>query len=290
MQESRRYPLLTAVQERTLFESWRDRADRKALDQLVGSHLRLVLKIARGNAGYGLPLNDLVSEGFVGLMQAVEKFDPDKGARFATYATWWIRATMHEYILHSWSLVKMGTTAAQKKLFFNLRRLKRDMEAFEEGDLDPEIAAKIAKVLDVRDSEVVDMNRRLASGDWSLNVVVSEDEGRAEFQDLLVDESPDVESLVADADEYAKRRDLMREALGQLNDRERDIVEKRRLSETPETLQDLGERYGISRERVRQIEARALDKLQQIVADASAAARETAQRCACGYKVCLETC
>ncbi len=290
MQESRRYPLLSAVQERTLFESWRDDADRKALDQLVGSHLRLVLKIARGNAGYGLPLNDLVSEGFVGLMQAVEKFDPDKGARFATYATWWIRATMHEYILHSWSLVKMGTTAAQKKLFFNLRRLKRDLEAFEEGDLDPEIAAKIAKELDVRDSDVIDMNRRLASGDWSLNVVVSEEEGRAEFQDLLVDDSPDVESIVADADEYAKRRDLMRAALGQLNDRERDIVEKRRLSETPETLQDLGERYGISRERVRQIEARALDKLQQIVADASAAARETARLCACGHRVCLETC
>ncbi len=286
MQESRRYPLLAAAQERALFERWRDHSDRKALDQLVGSHLRLVLKIARGNAGYGLPLNDLVSEGFVGLMQAVEKFDPDKGARFATYATWWIRATMHEYILHSWSLVKMGTTAAQKKLFFNLRRLKRDLDAFEEGDLDPEIAAKIAKELDVRNSDVVDMNRRLASGDWSLNVVVSEEEGRAEFQDLLVDDSPDVESIVADADEYAKRRDLMREALGQLNDRERDIVEKRRLSETPETLQDLGERYGISRERVRQIEARALDKLQEIVAQASEAAR----RCACGRLVCLETC
>ena len=263
--EARKYPILEAERERALFERWRDEGDRKALDELVGAHLRLVLKIARRNAGYGLPLTDLVSEGFVGLMQAVGKFDPDKGARFATYASWWIRATMHEYILHSWSLVKIGTTAAQKKLFFNLGRLKRELTQYEEGDLHPEVVATIAKTLDVREDEVVDMNRRMSSGDWSLNAPVTEDDGRGEFLDLLVDDTVDVERQVGDSDEFLKRRALMQEALTQLNDRERDIVEQRRLSESPQTLQDLGERYGISRERVRQIEARALEKLEEIV-------------------------
>lgn len=277
-QESRRYPLLEAETERRVFEDWRDKGDRKALDMLVGAHLRLVLKIARRNSGYGLPLSDLVSEGFVGLMQAVAKFDPDKGARFATYASWWIRATIHEYILHSWSLVKIGTTAAQKKLFFNLGRLKRELMQFDDGDLPPEAVAHIATALDVREDEVIDMNRRMSSGDWSLNAPVGDEEGRGEFVDLLVDDSPDVESLVADADEYGKRRSLVHVALSQLNERERDIVEKRRLSENPETLQDLGERYGISRERVRQIEARALEKLQRIVEDAGEAARAGAGR------------
>ncbi len=261
--EIREFPLLTREQEVEYAQRWRDDGDEEALRLLAGSHLRLVAKIARGFGGYGLPLRDLIAEGNVGLMQALQKFDPDRGFRLATYAMWWIRAAIQEYILHSWSLVKAGTTAGQKKLFFNLRRLKAQMQAYEEGDLPPETVTAIARELEVSEDEVVMMNRRLASsGEMSLNTPLGED-GDSQWIDLLVDESPDQEAIVINSDELGWRRGLMKQAMGKLNPRERRILSERRLKEDPVTLEVLSQEYGVSRERVRQIEVRAFEKLQK---------------------------
>jgi RNA polymerase sigma-32 factor len=262
LQETKNFPMLSPDRERELATAWREHRDRNALQELVGSHLRLVVKIARGFGGYGLPVEDLIAEGNVGLMQAAEKFDPDRGFRFATYAMWWIRAAIQEYILHSWSLVKMGTTAAQKKLFFNLRRLKGQMQAIDDGDLQPEQVAKIARVLDVPEQDVVSMNRRLAAPDHSLNAPVRQD-SEGEWQDWLVDESESQESAIADREELSGRKALLSGALKSLNERERHILIERRLKDNPTTLEDLSQQYNISRERVRQIEVRAFEKLQK---------------------------
>ena len=226
------------------------------------SHLRLVAKIAMGYRGYGLPMNEIISEGNIGLMQAVKRFDPERGFRLATYAMWWIRAAIQEYILHSWSLVKLGTTAAQKKLFFNLRRIKSQMQAIEEGDLSPETVREIAKNLEVTEQDVVDMNRRLSGPDHSLNAMLRSD-SETEWQDWLVDETASQETRMAEEDELSHRRGLLGEALKILNDRERHILTERRLKEEPTTLEDLSVQYNISRERVRQIEVRAFEKLQK---------------------------
>jgi RNA polymerase sigma-32 factor len=269
--------MLTAEQEHQFALAWRDQHDEDALRQLTGSYLRLVIKIARGFSGYGLPLSDLIAEGNVGLMQAARKFDPDRGFRFATYAIWWIRASIQEYILHNWSMVKMGTTAAQKKLFFNLRRLKGKMEELEQGDLSPETVATIADELDVPKTEVVEMNRRLSMGDSSLNATVGT-EGDTDWIDLLSDERPTQESVVAEADELALRRRLLGQALEKLNDRERQILLERRLADEPATLEVLGERYDVSRERIRQIEARAFEKLQKAVLNAAQSLRKPASQ------------
>jgi RNA polymerase sigma-32 factor len=266
-----RYDYLTPEQEVDYARRWSEEGDREALDQLVGSHLRLVVKIARSFKGYGLPLADLISEGHVGLMQAARRFDPERGFRFATYARWWIRAEIQEYVLRSWSLVKMGTTAAQKKLFFNLRRLKSQMQAYEDGDLSPETTAAIAEELDVAESDVVDMNRRLGFGDQSLNVRSGTDTAD-ELLDRLVEEADDQEAQVVAKDEAARRHELLEQGLIKLTEREQDILVKRRLRDDPFTLQVLGEEYGISRERVRQIERRAFEKLQAIVQEEALAA------------------
>jgi RNA polymerase sigma-32 factor len=265
---TKKFPMLAPEQERGLAFAWRDRQDREALRQLVGSHLRLVIKIARGFAGYGLPIADLIAEGNVGLMQAAEKFDPDRGFRFATYAMWWIRAAIQEYILHSWSLVKMGTTAAQKKLFFNLRKLKGRMQELEQGDLSPETVRAIAEELDVPETEVVEMNRRLAAADSSLNATIGIEED-GQWLDLLKDERPTQETIVADADELKLRRKLLGDALDTLNDRERRILLERRLKDDPATLEELSREFDVSRERVRQIEVRAFEKLQKAVLTAA---------------------
>ena len=272
VEEAKHFPMLSQERERELALSWRDKGDREALRQLVGSHLRLVVKIARGFGGYGLPLADLVAEGNVGLMQAAEKFDPDRGFRFATYAMWWIRAAIQEYILHSWSLVKMGTTAAQKKLFFNLRRLKGRMEELEQGDLSAETVTAIATELDVPESEVVEMNRRLAGVDNSLNAMLGQD-ADSEWLEMLPDEGPSQETLVADADELSQRRSLLGKALDTLNPREREILTERRLKDDPSTLEELSHRYAVSRERIRQIEVRAFEKLQKAMLNAANAPR-----------------
>ena len=264
VEESRKHPLLTVQQEQDLARRWRDRRDPDAIRQLVGSHLRLVIKIARSNRGYGLPMNDLISEGMVGLMQAAERFDPDRGYRFATYALWWIRATIQEYVLHSWSLVKIGTTAAQKRMFFNLRRIKSGLQLLDEGDLAPESVAEIARELGVREAEVVEMNRRLASGDQSLNAMVSGDSNQ-DWQDFLVDERLDPETLIANADEFEKRRKLVHDALKLLPARERRIVEQRKMRDEPLTLGQLAQELGVSRERVRQLEVRALETIRRSV-------------------------
>ena len=262
LQEIRKFPLLEPQQEFMLAKRWREHGDSKAAHQLVTSHLRLVAKIAMGYRGYGLPVAELISEGNVGMMQAVKRFDPDRGFRLATYAMWWIRASIQEYILHSWSLVKMGTTAAQKKLFFNLRKLKGQMQAIEEGDLSPEQVKKIATRLGVPEEEVVNMNRRLAAPDSSLNAPVKA-EGDMEWQDWLVDESPNQETKLGESQEMGQRKQMLAGALKQLTDRERHIIVERRLIDEPKTLEDLSSKYGISRERVRQIEVRAFDKLQK---------------------------
>src|SRR5215218_4850524 len=262
LQEIRKFPLLEPQQEFMLAKAWREHGDSKAAHQLVTSHLRLVAKIAMGYRGYGLPVAELISEGNVGMMQAVKRFDPDRGFRLATYAMWWIRASIQEYILHSWSLVKMGTTAAQKKLFFNLRKLKGQMQAIEEGDLQPEQVAKIARVLDVPEQDVVSMNRRLASPDHSLNAPLRAD-SEGEWQDWLVDESDSQEATIAEREELGGRKALLSNALKTLNDRERHILIERRLKDNPTTLEDLSQHYNISRERVRQIEVRAFEKLQK---------------------------
>ena len=240
------------------------------------SHLRLVAKIAMGYRGYGLPVGELISEGNVGMMQAVKRFDPDRGFRLATYAMWWIRAAIQEYILHSWSLVKMGTTAAQKKLFFNLRKLKGQLQAMEEGDLSPEHLHKIATELDVPEADVISMNRRLASPDHSLNAPLRSD-SEGEWQDWLVDESESQETRLADRQELGLRRDLLEKAMTHLNDRERHILTERRLRDNPTTLEDLSQQYGISRERVRQIEVRAFEKLQKAIKTAAVERRLVTQ-------------
>jgi RNA polymerase sigma-32 factor len=257
-----RFPMLTPEEEIALSQRWRDHGDLEAAHKLVTSHLRLVAKIALGYRGYGLPIGDLISEGSVGMMEAVKRYDPERGFRLATYAMWWIRAAIQEYILHSWSLVKMGTTAAQKKLFFNLRRLKGQMQAIQEGDLQPEQVSKIAHLLAVQEQDVVSMNRRLAAADHSLNAPMNAD-GEGEWQDWLVDEADSQESSIGDREELSGRRALLANALKTLNPRERDILEERRLKDTPATLEDLAERYHVSRERVRQIEVRAFERLQR---------------------------
>ena len=264
VEESRKYPLLTVEQEQDLARRWRDRRDPDAIRQLVGSHMRLVIKIARSNRGYGLPMNDLISEGMVGLMQAAERFDPDRGFRFATYAMWWIRATIQEYVLHSWSLVKIGTTAAQKRMFFNLRRIKSRLQLLDDGDLAPEFVAEITRELGVREAEVIEMNRRLTSGDQSLNTMVGGDSDQA-WQDFLVDERLDPETLIANADEFEKRRKLVRDALKLLPARERRIVEQRKMRDEPLTLEQPAQELGVSRERVRQLEVRALETIRRSV-------------------------
>jgi RNA polymerase sigma-32 factor len=262
LQEIRKFPMLTPEEELALSKRWRDHEDMDAAHKLVTSHLRLVAKIAMGYRGYGLPVGELISEGNVGMMQAVKRFDPDRGFRLATYAMWWIRAAIQEYILHSWSLVKMGTTAAQKKLFFNLRRLKGQMQAIDDGDLQPEQVAKIAKVLAVPEQDVINMNRRLAAPDHSLNAPVRQD-SEGEWQDWLVDEGDSQETELAEREEMTGRKALLDGALKTLNERERHILIERRLKDEPTTLEDLSQQYGISRERVRQIEVRAFEKLQR---------------------------
>ena len=262
LQEIRKFPMLTPEEELQLAKSWKEHGDERAAHKLVTSHLRLVAKIAMGYRGYGLPVGELISEGNVGMMQAVKRFDPDRGFRLATYAMWWIRAAIQEYILHSWSLVKMGTTAAQKKLFFNLRRLKAQMSALDEGDLKSEQVEKIAKALQVPENDVISMNRRLASPDHSLNAPVRAD-SEGEWQDWLVDDAETQESELADREDLTNRRMLLGEALKSLNERERHILIERRLKDEPTTLEELSQQYNISRERVRQIEVRAFEKLQK---------------------------
>ncbi len=262
LQEIRKFPMLSPEEELSLSHAWRDHEDNAAAHKLVTSHLRLVAKIAMGYRGYGLPIGELISEGNVGMMQAVKRFDPDRGFRLATYAMWWIRAAIQEYILHSWSLVKMGTTAAQKKLFFNLRRLKGQMQAIEDGDLQAEQVTEIARVLGVPEQDVVNMNRRLAAPDHSLNAPVRMD-SEGEWQDWLVDESDTQENVLAEHEELSGRKALLANALKTLNERERHILIERRLKDNPTTLEDLSQQYNISRERVRQIEVRAFEKLQK---------------------------
>jgi len=262
--EIRKFPMLEPQQEYMLAKRWREHDDRDAAHQLVTSHLRLVAKIAMGYRGYGLPISEVVSEGNVGLMQAVKRFEPEKGFRLATYAMWWIKASIQEYILRSWSLVKMGTTANQKKLFFNLRKAKSKISALEEGDLRPDQVALIAKRLGVTEQDVIDMNRRLG-GDASLNTPIREDGDSGEWQDWLVDEAPTQERVLAESEELDNRRKALGEALSVLNDRERRIFEARRLADEPITLEDLAEEFGVSRERVRQIEVRAFEKVQEAV-------------------------
>lgn len=264
LQEIRKFPMLEANQEYMLAKAWVEHEDSESARQLITSHLRLVAKIAMGYRGYGLPVADLISEGNVGMMQAVKRFDPEKGFRLATYAMWWIRAAIQEYILRSWSLVKIGTTAAQKKLFFNLRRLKGQIEAVEEGDLTPEHVTTIAEKLDVAETDVVSMNRRLSAHDHSLNAPLKAD-AEGEWQDWLVDEEPDQETATADSEERTQRLELLAKAMESLNDREKHILTERRLSEPAKTLEELSQHYGVSRERVRQIEVRAFEKVQKAI-------------------------
>jgi len=263
LSEIRKFPVLTAEQEYMLAKRYQEHADPEAAAQLVTSHLRLVAKIAMGYRGYGLPVSELISEGNIGLMQGVKKFEPDRGFRLATYAMWWIKASMQEFILRSWSLVKMGTTAAQKKLFFNLRRMKKNLEAFEDTDLSAEDVRTIATNLGVPEQEVINMNRRMImGGDASLNVPLRED-GEGTWQDWLADDRPLQDETVADAEEAHFRHDMLVEAMGSLNDRERHILTDRRLVDDPKTLEELSQVYNVSRERVRQIEVRAFEKLQK---------------------------
>ena len=263
MQEIRKFPLLEPEEEYMLAKRWVEEQDTEAAHRMVTSHLRLAAKIAMGYRGYGLPQAEVISEANVGLMQAVKRFDPEKGFRLATYAMWWIRASIQEFILRSWSLVKMGTTAAQKKLFFNLRRMKNNIEAFEDGDLRPEDVTKIATDLGVSEDDVISMNRRMAmGGDTSLNVPMRED-GEGQWQDWLADTDPLQDERVADEQEKVQRHDMLVEAMDDLNDREKHILAERRLAEEPKTLEELSQVYGVSRERVRQIEVRAFEKLQK---------------------------
>ncbi|HEX6830440.1 MAG TPA: RNA polymerase sigma factor RpoH [Methyloceanibacter sp.] len=271
LEEIRQFPMLEPQQEYMLAKSWREHGDRDAAHKLVTSHLRLVARIAMGYRGYGLPIGEVVSEGNVGLMQAVKRFDPDKGFRLATYAMWWIRAAIQEYILRSWSLVKMGTTAAQKKLFFNLRKIKGQLKALDEGDLRPDQVKRIATQLGVTEEDVISMNRRLA-GDSSLNAPVRNDSESGEWQDWLVDDTMDQETALAESEEAQRRRGMLNNALKGLNERERRVFEARRLAEDPLTLEELSAEFGVSRERIRQIEVRAFEKVQKAVQKAAAAA------------------
>ena len=264
LQNIRKFPMLEAEEEYMLAKRWKEQDDQEAAAKMVNSHLRLVAKIAMGYRGYGLPLGDIISEGNVGLMQAVKRFDPEKGFRLATYAMWWIRASIQEYILRSWSLVKIGTTAAQKKLFFNLRRLKGEIKAIEEGDLKRESLEKIATALDVSEEDVINMNRRMSGRDASLNTPLKADT-ETEWQDRLVDESDNQETTLANHEEMNERRKVLHEAMGILNEREQIILAARRLSENPQTLEELSQKHSISRERVRQIEARAFEKIQKFI-------------------------
>ena len=275
LEEIRQFPMLEPQQEYMLAKSWREHGDRDAAHQLVTSHLRLVARIAMGYRGYGLPVGEVISEGNVGLMQAVKRFDPDKGFRLATYAMWWIRAAIQEYILRSWSLVKMGTTAAQKKLFFNLRKIKGQLKALEEGDLRPDQVKQIATRLGVTEEDVISMNRRLG-GDSSLNAPVRNDSESGEWMDWLVDDTIDQETALAESEERDNRRDMLKSALDGLNDRERRVFEARRLSDDPLTLEELSSEFGVSRERIRQIEVRAFEKVQKAVQKSAAAELEPA--------------
>ena len=261
LQQIKKFPMLTEKQEINLANKWRNEADTSAAHQLVTSHLRLVAKIAMGYRGYGLPVTELISEGNIGLMQAVKKYDPDKGFRLATYAMWWIRAAIQEYVLKSWSLVKIGTTAAQKKLFFNLKKLKNQLSDYSDGNLKPHQVKEIADRLDVSEKEVTEMEGRMSGNDYSLNAVVSA-EGEEEWQEWLVDEDADHEIKIAENEEISKRKELLSKAINILNDREKNIIKDRKLSEDPKTLDELSKEYKISRERIRQIEERAFQKLQ----------------------------
>ena len=261
LQQIKKFPMLTEKQEINLANKWRDEGDTSAAHKLVTSHLRLVAKIAMGYRGYGLPVTELISEGNIGLMQAVKKYDPDKGFRLATYAMWWIRAAIQEYVLKSWSLVKIGTTAAQKKLFFNLKKLKNQLSDYSDGNLKPHQVKEIADRLNVSEKEVSEMEGRMSGNDYSLNAVVSA-EGEEEWQDWLVDEDADHEIKIAENEEISKRKELLSKAINILNDREKNIIKDRKLSEDPKTLDELSKEYKISRERIRQIEERAFQKLQ----------------------------
>jgi RNA polymerase sigma-32 factor len=267
LQEIRTFPMLQPDEEYMLAKRWKEHGDKEAAEKLITSHLRLVAKIAMGYRGYGLPIGEVISEGNVGLMQAVKKFEPDKGFRLATYAMWWIKASIQEFVLRSWSLVKMGTTANQKKLFFNLRKVKSQIEALEEGDLRPDQVKLIAKKLGVTEDDVVSMNRRLG-GDASLNATMRED-GEGEWQDWLVDETDNQEEMLVQSEEKAMRHGLLRDAMEKLTDRERRVFEARRLQDDPATLEDLSQEFGVSRERIRQIEVRAFEKVQKAVKNAS---------------------
>jgi len=271
LEEIRQFPMLEPQEEYMLAKSWREHGDRDAAHRLVTSHLRLVARIAMGYRGYGLPIGEVMSEGNVGLMQAVKRFDPDKGFRLATYAMWWIRAAIQEYILRSWSLVKMGTTAAQKKLFFNLRKIKGQLKALEEGDLRPDQVKRIATQLGVTEEDVISMNRRLA-GDSSLNAPVRNDSESGEWQDWLVDNAVDQETALAESEEKENRHGMLIDALKDLNERERRVFQARRLAEDPLTLEELSAEFGVSRERIRQIEVRAFEKVQKAVQKSAAAA------------------
>jgi RNA polymerase sigma-32 factor len=270
LEEIRRFPMLEPQEEYMLAKSWREHGDRAAAHRLVTSHLRLVAKIAMGYRGYGLPISEVISEGNVGLMQAVKRFEPEKGFRLATYAMWWVKAAIQEYILRSWSLVKMGTTANQKKLFFNLRKAKSKISALEEGDMRPDQVKIIAKRLGVPEQDVIEMNRRLG-GDASLNAPIRADGDSGEWQDWLVDDSTSQEAQLAESEEFDNRRQALTDALSVLNDRERRIFEARRLADDPVTLEDLADEFGVSRERVRQIEVRAFEKVQKAVKNRIAA-------------------
>ncbi len=277
MAEIKKFPVLDAEEEYMLARRFADHDDVEAAHKLVTSHLRLVAKIAMGYRFYGLPVSDLISEGNVGLMRAVKKFEPERGFRLATYAMWWIKAAINEYVLNSWSLVKVGTVAAQKKLFFNLRKLKARLGLYEEGDIPHEAAEQIAKRLDVTTNDVIEMNRRLSRSDSSLNQFVAED-GDTERQDLLVDDKPDQETVLAEREDRALGNKLLKEAMSELTPRERRIIEERRLADNPRTLEEIGEEYGISRERVRQIENRAFAKLQRAVLQAAKSLEATAAK------------
>ena len=268
LEQIRSFPMLEQKQEYMLAKAWKERGDVDSAHQLVTSHLRLVAKIAMGYRGYGLPVADLISEGNLGMMHAVKKFEPEKGFRLATYAMWWIKAAIQEYILRSWSLVKIGTTAGQKKLFFNLRRIKGQIQAIDEGDLKPEQVTQIATQLDVSEAEVISMNQRMAGNDRSLNVPLSRDgEGSGEWQDWLEDDTEDQGTTFAEHEEFSARQRLMLDAMKDLNEREQRILQARRLAEPPLTLEDLAAEFGVSRERIRQIEVRAFEKLQKAVRD-----------------------
>ena len=266
LQEIKKFPILTANEEFMLAKRYKEHGDTEAAHKLVTSHLRLVAKIAMGYRGYGLPITDLISEGNLGIMQAVKKFEPDKGFRLATYAMWWIRAQIQEYVLHSWSLVKIGTTAAQKKLFFNLKKLKKQLSTIDEGNLSPENVREIANRLDVKEAEVKDMEGRLSTSDQSLNVPMSK-EVDTEWQDMIVDDKETPDKIIEKKDEYLKRKKLFIKALDILNPREKQIIELRRLSDKPKKLEELSKKYNISRERVRQIEVKAFEKLQKEVSN-----------------------